>query len=145
MINIKANSVLAVIGTVDPVAVTTVELFTDVVDMTKYDQVLAVAMTGDMAASTFDFKFYGCDSNGANPTAAVKSATQRGSSATANDGIQIELNIRGADMPAAKPRYGKFGIVASGSGGVCCCLVLGTLKYDLASLANLASVVETKA
>jgi len=145
MINIKASSILPVIATVDPQTVTTVEVFTDVVDMSKFDQVIAFAATGDMAASTLDFRFVGCDSNGTNPTASVKAATQRASDASLNDGIQIILTIRGAEMPATKPRYGKFGIVASGSGGPLAVLVLGiAAKYDVASALQLATVVETK-
>jgi len=146
MINVKASSILPVVATLDPVAVTTAEVFTDVVDMSKYDQVIAFLMCGDIVVgSTVDFRFVGCDSNGANPTASVKAATQRAADATANDNTQIILTIRGAEMPATKPRYGKFGVVGASTGGPMAIIVLAVApKYGVASDLQLATVVETK-
>lgn len=146
MFTFKASSALAVIATIDPVVIAATELFSDVVDMSKYDSVLAFALTGDMVVgSTFDFRFVQCDSNGANPTASLRAMTQRAADATLNDNIQLVMVVRAAELAAASKRYGKFGMVGASTGGPVALLVLGVdSRYDVASVNQLATVVETK-
>lgn len=143
MITFKLSSALAIVATIDPVVVTTAEVFTDVVDMSRHDQLLALVLSGDMAAAaTMDFKFYGCDSDGNNATAAVKAATQRAADASNNDGIQIEMIIRAIEMPAAKPRWGKFGIVSASTGGPMAVIVFSVAPRYAPSATQLATMVE---
>lgn len=146
MFGYNASSMVAVIGTIDPVVVTTVELFTDVIDFSRWDQVIAIAMTGDMAASTLDFSAYSCVSAGTSAVL-IKGTTQLASSATVNDASQLVITLRANEVGAlaGSKQYGKFGLVSSGSGGPCSVIVLGIdNRYGTASVNDLASVLQIK-
>ena len=56
MINELSSEKISVIGVIAPQAVVNSEVFTDVVDMSKYHQALFIACLGDMAAETIDRK-----------------------------------------------------------------------------------------
>lgn len=144
-INVAAGEKLALIGTIDPATVANTEVFSDVVDMSKFHQVLAIALLGNMAAETIDFKAYSCDSNGSN-AAALKNATQLAANATANDNAQVLISVRAEDMQASGKQYVKFGLVTGGAtGGPAAVAVLGVdAKYQPASALHLASVLQNK-
>ncbi len=55
-INTLAGEKLALVATIDPATVANTQVFTDVVNMANFHQVLAVAMLGNMASETIDFK-----------------------------------------------------------------------------------------
>jgi len=143
-INTLAAADIAVVGTLDPVTVVNTEVFTDVVDMTKFGQVLGIALTGNMAAETIDFKAYTCASDGGSKVA-LKSATQLAAHASNNDGKQIVINVRAEDLTSGQ-RYIVFGIVTgNSSGGPAAIVALGTnARYQPATDSDLASVVEIK-
>ena len=83
--NQKMCEGLALVGTVDPATVANTEVFTDVVDMGALQQAIGVAMLGNMAAETIDFKAYSCDSDGNNAAAITgKAATQLAAHASNN-------------------------------------------------------------
>lgn len=135
---------IAVVGTLDPVTVVNTEVFTDVVDMTKFGQVMGIALTGNMAAETIDFKCYTCAANG-DTKVALKSAAQLAAHATTNDGVQMVINVRGEDLTAGQ-RYIVFGIVTGNTtGGPAAIVALGTnARYQPAADSDLASVLEIK-
>lgn len=143
--NVLASEKVALIGTIDPVTVANTETFTDVIDMSKFHQVLAIAFLGDMAAETIDFKCYVCDSAG-NNASAIKSATQLTGHATNNDNSQIIIGVRGEDLlpQTTYNRYVKFGLVTGGAtGGPAAVAVLGVdAKYGPAVDHDLSSVKE---
>src|SRR3954471_13415426 len=144
MIGVNASSTLAVIGTVDPVVVTTVELFTDVIDFGAWDQVVGIALTGDMAASTLDFSAYSCLANGTSAVL-IKGTTQLASDAALHDNSQLVINLRNPELGALNKQYGKFGILASSTGGPCCVIVLGVDKrYGTPVSGDLATVLQVK-
>ena len=144
-INMKAGEKLAVVGTIDPQTVVNTELFSDVVDMSKFHQALAVALLGNMAAETIDFKAYSCDSDGSN-AAALRSATQLAAHASNNDNKQIVIGVRAEDLIASGKQYCKFGLVTGNStGGPAAVLVLGVdARATPASDIDLSTVVEIK-
>lgn len=143
----KASEVLTVIGTIDPQTVVNTELFSDVVDMSKFGQVFGIALLGNMAAETIDFKCYRCASDGTSAVA-LKSATQLAASATANDNAQVVINVRAEELESASAdaRYVKFGLVTGGAaGGPATVLALGVdARQGLAADLDLASVLEIK-
>lgn len=140
------NENLSVIATIDPQAVANTELFTDVVDMSKFHKVMGVALLGGWAAETIDFDAYTCDSAG-NNAAALKS-TQQAAHATNNDNTQVVVEVKGDDLSpdtSNKDRYIKFGLVSgSTTGGTGAVLVLGEAKQKPATNHNLASVTEVE-
>lgn len=144
-INAAAGEKLALLGTIDPATIANTEVFSDVIDMSKFHQVLGIALLGNMASETIDFKCYSCDSNGSN-AAALKSATQLAASASANDNAQVAISVRAEDLQAVGKQYVKFGLVTGGAtGGPAAALVLGVdAKYQAASALNLASVLQVK-
>jgi hypothetical protein len=146
MFTAHLGEVLSVCATVDPQTTANTEKFTDVIDMSKYDQVLGIALTGDMASETIDFRVVTCDSGGANPVA-LKACAQLTASAGANDGAQLELAVRSADLNAngEAARYIKFGLVTGGAtGGPCAVVVVGIAHAGLASANDLSTVAEIK-
>lgn len=147
MLNMRLGSAIAVIATIDPIIITVTELFSDVINMSRWDQVVGIAITGDLAASTVDFKAYQCVAAGTSAVA-LKSCAQLTSSATANDNAQLVLSVSANELGPANTGlnyYIKFGLVFSGSGGVGGVVVLGCPnRYDTAGQTDLASVLEIK-
>lgn len=143
----KAAENLTVIGTIDPQTVVNTELFSDVVDMSKFGQVFGIALLGNIAAETIDFKCYRCDSDGSN-AAALKSATQLAAHATNNDNTQVVISVRAEELESASAgaRYVKFGLVTGGAtGGPAAVLALGVdPRQGVAADLDLASVQEIK-
>lgn len=140
------GEVLAVIATSDPQTHANTIKYTDVVDMADWDQVIAIACTGDMASETIDFAAYKCDSDGSNP-ASMKAATQLAASASANDNSQVVIVLRPADMNGVSEasRYVKFGLVTGGAtGGPASVVVLGIPRQGIASAVDLSTVKEIK-
>lgn len=142
--NQKLFETLAVLGTIDPVTVVNSEVFTDVVDMGANVQALAIAMLGNMAAETIDFKAYSCDSDGNNAVAITgRTATQLAAHASNNDAKQLLINVHNTDLLASGKQHVKFGLVTGGAtGGPAAVVVLGALRQGLPSSADLASVAE---
>ena len=137
---------LALCGTLDPGTVSDTEVFSDVIDMSKFHKVLGTALLGDMAAETIDFRAVTCDAAG-NNVAALKSADQLAAHATNNDNKQIQIEVDGADLPRTTnaDRYIKFGLITGGAtGGPAAITVRGLSKHLPANNDNLDSVVETE-
>ncbi len=145
MINVFAGSVLATVATIDPQTIANTERFSDVVDMSKFDQVLATLLTGDEAAETIDFKCYTCAADGTG-AAALKTATQLAAHATANDNAQVVMAVKAGELAASGARYVKFGVVTGNTaGGPAAVLVQGIAsRYGLASDNDLATVKQIK-
>jgi len=143
--NTIAAREIALVGTIDPATVANTEVFTDVIDMTKFGQVFGIALLGNMAAETIDFKAYTCASDGSSKVA-LKSCTQLAAHASTNDNTQLAINVRAAEV-GASGRYIVFGLVTGNStGGPCAVAALGTdPRFGPASDSDLASVVQIKA
>ena len=135
---------LAVVGTIDPATVTNTQVYTDVIDMTKWGQVAAFCLLGNLASETVDFKAYTCASDGSNKVA-LKSCAQLAAHASNNDNTQLVINVRGQDLTGGE-RYITFGLVTGGaSGGPAAVLAIGTnARFAPGADNDLASVVEIK-
>ncbi len=140
----KLSESLALVATLDPVTVVNVEVFTDVVDMGAVLQALAIAMLGNLAAETVDFKAYSCDSDGSNAAAITgRAATQLAAHASNNDNKQLIINIRDTDLLASGKQHVKFGLVSGNTvGGPASVVVVGAPRQGIGSANDLASVVE---
>jgi hypothetical protein len=136
------SELIAVIGSIDPVASVTTEVFTDVIDMSKFDQVMAVFMGGNVQSNdTMICKAYTCDSGGSN-AAALKTASTVGAG---TDNTQVVIEVDNNDLAGGGTnanRYIKFGYASGGSGGPGAVLVLGKAKYGPSSDEDLATVAE---
>ena len=144
MQNGKLSEGLAVVATIDPATIANTETFTDVVDIGANSQALAVALLGNMASETIDFKAYSCDSDGTNAAAiSGRAATQLAAHASNNDAKQLVINLRDGDLLASGKQHVKFGLVTGGAtGGPASVVVLARPRQGLASAADLSSVVE---
>jgi hypothetical protein len=139
----KPHERIGVVGRIDPQTVVNSELFSDVIDMSKFHEVMGIALLGNMANETVDFRACTCDSDGSNKTT-LTAATQRAASATANDNKQIVLSVKSDHVTASK-RYLVFGLVTGGAtGGPACVVALG-VSPRVAPITDddLSSVVET--
>lgn len=146
MIAGRLSEALITIGTIDPATVANTQVFTDVIDMSKYEQVLATVLIGNIASEAVDFKAYSCDSAG-NSAVELKACTQLAANASTNDNTQLIMSVRAEELNsvAETTRYIKFGLVTGGAtGGPCAALVQGLLKYGVASSLDLATVQQIK-
>lgn len=141
-LNQRLSEMLPTIATIDPQTVANTELYTDVIDFGKVEQAFAVALLGNMAAETIDFRFYSCDSDGSNAALVTgKAATQLAASAGANDNTQLAINVRDTDLLASGKQYGKFGLVTGGAtGGPAAVIVQGALRQGAATDNDLSTV-----
>jgi len=145
MFNLNPALAFKVIATIDPAAITGAEVFTDPIDMTIWESVLAVMATGDIDGGSIDFKVYQCDVAGDNATAAIKAAAHLATDATVNDIGQIIMAFRASEMIAAGAlTFCKFGLTIGANGGPACVLVLGIEPRKFNDVAALATVVEVK-
>jgi hypothetical protein len=131
---------LPVIATVDSQTVTTSEVFSDVVDMSKYLRVRAIFMGGNMAADgSMICRAVTCDSAG-NNAAAFKTAD---TVEAGTDNSQVIIEVANEDLAggaANADRYVKFGIKSAGSGGPVSVVVEGEPFFKPTD--DLATVVE---
>lgn len=142
--NVKATEKIALVGVVNPQTVANTELFSGVIDLAAYHQALGIALLGNMASETIDFKCYRCDADGSNAVA-IKSATQLAASAAANDNKQILMNLTADELMASQAQYIKFGLVTGGAtGGPACVVGLG-VDSRFGPVTQATSVVEVKA
>jgi hypothetical protein len=134
----------AIIGTIDPQTVNNSEVFSDVIDMSKYDKVACLFLTGTMNGSTGTLvaRAVTCDSAG-NNAAALKTATQIAAASASAKQVVIEVNPEDlAEGGTNADQYVKFGAVSGSTGGPVAAVVLGKAKYGPSSDGDLASVVE---
>jgi hypothetical protein len=135
------SELVGVIGTIDPATVTS-EVFSDVIDMSKYDQVMGIALLGNMASdSAATFRAVTCDSGGSNAAAFKTSTATTGGT----DNTQIVIEVDNNDLAGGATnadRYIKFGLTATNSGGACAVAVLGRAKYGPSSDGDLGTVTE---
>ena len=114
------------------------------VPLASYDQLLFIFSPNDFAdTSSINGGVATCDSDGTSNVALIasKTITERSAHATANDGKQIVIGVKSADLIAAGKSYVRGQLTGSGTGGVATITVLGTPKYGPAS--QPATVVET--
>lgn len=141
--NALATEKVAVVGTIDPQTVANTELFSDVIDMSKFLQAMGIALLGNEAAETVDFAVYTCDSNGTNAVE-LKDATQLAAHATNNDNVQLVIGVRAEDLLASGKQHIKFGLVTGGAtGGPAAVVALGIdPRQGIAADLDLASVAQ---
>lgn len=144
--NVLASEKLGIVGRVNPATITTIT-YTEVIDMSKYHQVLGIALLGNMANEEITFSVHPCDAAGANVQAAIKSVV-RTAHATNNDNIQIAIGLRREDLLPQQTynQYVRFGLIGgSSNGGPAAVVVLAVDPlYGPASDYNLNSVVAIK-
>jgi hypothetical protein len=123
----KGYEIGALIGTIDPQIVTTVEKFTDVIDMMDFDQVTCYFLLGDSDGSEVVCRCVTCDSGGTN-AAAFKTASTLEASPTAHDNVQVIINVSADDLAGGSTnadRYVKFGIVTGSNDCYAAAAVIG--------------------
>lgn len=140
----KLSEEIAVIGTIDPQTVADSELFSDVIDMSKWLDVMGVAMAGDMndSTGTIIFRAVTCDSAGSNVVALKTASTV----AVVADNKQVVIEVNDSDLAGGTAttadRYIKFGLLSGSTGGPMAVLVLGRAKYGPSSDSDLSTVAE---
>jgi len=143
----KGYEIGTLIGTIDPQRITTAELFTDVIDMTNFDQVTFYFMLGNVDFADVIARVVTCDSAG-NNAAAFKTATTLEGSASTNDNDQVIINVAAEDLAggtAYANRYVKGGLVTASNEGLGACAVIGYLAKHApghADVPDLTSVRE---
>jgi hypothetical protein len=135
---------IAVVGTVDPQTVANTAKLTDAVDMSKFHELLAILLLGDMASETIDFELQeSATAGGTYTTITGKAATQLAAHATNNDNKQIVINLKAEELSAGK-QFVKGRVITGGAtGGPACVVMLGVKpRYGPASDDDLTDVVQ---
>lgn len=146
--NVQLSEALGLVATIDPANVT--DSYSDYVDMSKFEQVIGILLTGDMSAHTIDFTAYGYSDASASDATVIKEITQWAAHATTSDNSQAIINVRNEDLRAksttAELRYVRFRIVSASQTGYSACVVLAGNgeRYGMASKENLSSVQEVE-
>lgn len=126
----KGYEIGTLVGTIDPIRLSTTELFTDVIDMTNFDQVTFYFLIGNADFADVIARVVTCNSAG-NTVAAFKTASTLDGSLSANDNCQIIINISADDLAGGSSpadRYVKGGIVCSSNeADAVACVVIGYL------------------
>lgn len=144
LMNAKGGEKIAVVGKISPATVANTIAYSDVVDVSLYSGVMAIALFGDMANETLDFKCYTCDSDGSNPAALTGAAmTQLAASASANDNKGAIISILSDALMASGKQYVKFGLqTGNTTGGAQSMVVLG-LDGRFLPATHIAAIVQT--
>ena len=144
----KGYEIGTLIGTIDPIRLSTTELWTDVIDMTDFDQVTFYFLIGNADFAEITARVVTCNAAG-NSRTALKTATALDESLSANDNTQIIINVSaedlaGGDSPA--DRYVRGGIVCSSNeADAVACAVIGYMPKHApghADVPDLTSVQE---
>jgi len=123
----KGYEIGTLIGTIDPQSITTTEIFTDVIDMTDWDEVTFYFLFGESGADDIVARVVTCDSGGTN-AAAFKTASTLSGSPTANDNTQIIINVSADDLAGGSTnadRYVKGGVVSASNATLAAVAVIG--------------------
>lgn len=141
--NVKGGEKVAVAGLLVPATVANTEVFTDVVDVSKYGGVMAIAVLGNMASETIDFKAYRCASDGSSAVALTGYAiTQLAAHASNNDSKAVIVSMLSDALMASGAQYVKFGLVTGGAtGGPAMAIALG-LDARFQPVSHVAAVVQ---
>jgi len=133
-----------VIGVRSPATMLNVQVFSDVVDMSKYRTVVAILLLGDMAAETIDFSLQTDSAAAFNvDVQTLVTATQLAANAGNNDNKQIVLQAVVEKMKSGHRYLRARGITGNNVGGPAAMILLGEPRYS--NEANLATVLEVKA
>ena len=134
----------ALLGTVDPDAMTAGTDGTDIIDMKYWDEVAFVLQVGEMqATSTVDFLIQASASSDMSSPATIRSATQL-TAAGSDDDKQVILTVRGAELAADGYRYVRGKITVGTAASDVAVVALGRGTYKPASDFDIASVDEIK-
>lgn len=143
--NFRPSEMMAVVSTIDPVAVVNVEAVGDYVDLGAWESVVFIFMLGNMAAETVDCKLEQASSSGGTGKKDLVTATQLAAHATNNDGTQVILEVRAEELDLTNSfRYVRPRMITGGaSGGPCACIGLGfNARYGVGT--DLTTVQEIK-
>ncbi len=136
---------VAVAGIITPATTANTQRNTGAIDLSKWNQVLFVFQLGDMASETIDFGVETCDSDGTSNAVDItgKQATQITAHASNNDGKQVVIAVKSADLIANGKQYVRGTMVTGGAtGGPAACVALGIGRYGPSDGADLTSVVQ---
>lgn len=133
----------AIIGTIDPIDANNVDSSSDIVDMSKLSELVAIVMLGVINASaTFDFALYEDDNSAMSSPAAISSKSITQLTGAGSDGAkQVIVHLRPEEMTAGC-RYVKGTMANSAHSQLACVILLGRTKHLPASDEDLASVDE---
>jgi hypothetical protein len=136
-----ASSEWAIVGTIDPQTGNGGEYLSDEVDMSKFHEVMALVVIGDIGSSgTVDGSLQAASTSGGSYSAITgKSITQLTASGS-DDNKQVVINCRG-DETGGK-RYVKLGITCSAHNSLICGVILARGRIQPSSDDDLASVDE---
>jgi len=132
----------AIVATIDPIDANNADSSTDVIDMSKWEEVAFIVMLGVINASaTFDFLVEeSTTSGGSYTTISGKSITQL--TGAGSDGAKQAIVVVKAEELSAGYRYIRGTMANSANSQLAAVLALGRARYQPASDDDLSSVDE---
>ena len=143
--NVSLAEGLAVAGIIAPATTANTARGSGAIDLSRWDQLLFVFQTGDMASETIDCGVQSVDSDGTSNAADIsgKQATQLAANATNNDSKQVVIAVKSTDLIASGKRYVRARMITGGAtGGPAACVVLGVAKYGPSDASDVSSVLQ---
>lgn len=140
----KVNDVLAVVGVIQPQAITAgaTGVLTAAVDMKDYSNLMFVVSSGTLGASgTLDVEAQASDAAGGTYATITGRAATQLVKATGDNKIVV-VHVTEADVAAAGKRYVKFKIAAGTANATSSGIVLGVPMSGRAGASNLAAVAQ---
>ena len=140
----KINDVLAVVGVIQPQAITAgaTGVLTAAIDMKDYEAVMFVASSGTLGTSgTLDVEAQASDASGGTYAALTGKAATQLVKATGDNKVVV-VHVTEADVAAAGKRYVKFKLTAGTANATSGGVVLGIPQSGRAGASNLAAVAQ---
>lgn len=136
-----AHERFGIISTIDPQTVANSQVLGDEIDMSLWQEIIAVFLTGNMANETFDGGLQSASTSGGSYSNITgKTLTQRAASASANDNLQFIIGLKSDEI---SDRYVKPRMITGGAtGGPASCVVFGIPRIGPATDNDLSSVTE---
>lgn len=140
----KLNDVLAVVGVIQPQAITAgaTGVLTAAIDMKDFTDLMFVVSSGTLGTSgTLDVEAQASDASGGTYAALTGKAATQLVKAT-GDGKIVVIHVTEADVAAAGKRYVKFKIAAGTANATSGGVVLGVAQTGKGGDSNLAAVAQ---
>jgi len=142
---------LGLVATIDPAV--NVAGYSDYVDMSKFEQLCAILLTGNLINKTVDFALYAYTDEAAGNETEIKAITQWAAHATTSDNKQAIISLRAEDLVAKDTsttlaagglRYVRAKITSTDQTGYTAAVILGQPKQGPGYAENLSSVAEVE-
>jgi hypothetical protein len=124
------HEMAAPVALLSPQTINSTAKFSNIVDMSRFHEVMFVFLLGDMASETIDLGVQEATAEGG-PFAALagKQATQLAANATANDAKIVVITVKSEELSVGHRHLRARAVTGGATGGVAAIVALGRSRY----------------